>query len=90
MQPKEEKTKAEGKAEQLGHRPPRVWWIHESLREVNEGGKWEVGHHCEQGGGAENEVDCAEQMATGETPALCIKGLNKETFCTSALDSRQH
>ena len=43
-------------------------------------GKWEVGHHCKQGRGAENEVDCAEQMAAGETPAFLIQGLNKETF----------
>ena len=37
MQPKEEKAKTKGKAEQLGHRPPRVRWIHESLGGVSGG-----------------------------------------------------
>ena len=38
------------------------------------------GHHRKQGGCAESEIDGAEQMAAGETPALLIQGLNKKTF----------
>ena len=68
MQAKEEQTKAEGKAEHFGHRPTRVWGIHQSLRGgfIVGGG----GHHCKQGGCAESEIDGAEQMAAGETPEL--------------------
>ena len=65
MQTKEEQTKAKGKAEHFGHRPTRVWGIHESLRGVFMVGG---GHHRKQGGCAKREVDGAEQVAAGETP----------------------